>query len=120
MARFAPRVRVRKPDEFKGAFEQGRRYNESLLTAVVSPNASGHARVGLAITKKAVPLAVTRNRIKRHIRESFRKAQHTLPAVDIVVLSRHATAKGSAPELRDTLTRLWKRICESWRASPSI
>lgn len=119
MARFARRARLLKPDEFKAAFEKGRRYNEALLTAVVSPNTLGLPRMGLAIAKKTVPLATARNRIKRHIRESFRQSQQRLPMVDIVILSRPATLKASSQELRDTLNRLWTRITEQCAALPS-
>lgn len=110
MARFVRRARLLKPDEFKAAFEKGRRYNEPWLTAVVSPNALGHARLGLAVAKKTLPLATARNRIKRQIRESFRLRQQQLPSADIVILSRPACLKGSPQELRDCLDRLWTRI----------
>ena len=43
------------------------------------------ARLGLVVTKKGNPKAVRRNRIKRIIREQFRRQAHALPAVDIVV-----------------------------------
>ena len=43
------------------------------------------ARLGLVVTKKGNPKAVRRNRIKRIIREQFRRQAHVLPAVDIVV-----------------------------------
>ena len=51
-------------------------------------NTHQQPRLGLVMAKKNVRLAVQRNRIKRSIRESFRQHQHTLPAVDIIVLAR--------------------------------
>lgn len=48
-------------------------------------NRMHHARLGLIIGKKAVARASARNRIKRVIRERFRKAQNELPAVDLVI-----------------------------------
>ena len=44
-----------------------------------------HARLGLVVGKKAVSKATERNRIKRVIREHFRKAGAEMPAVDLVV-----------------------------------
>jgi ribonuclease P protein component len=41
-------------------------------------------RLGMVVTRKVGP-AVQRNRIKRRIREAFRKTAGTLPAVDIVI-----------------------------------
>lgn len=110
MARFARRARLLKPDEFKAAFERGRRINESVLAAVVCSNPHDHARLGLAVAKKSVPLATARNRIKRQVRESFRLHQHRLPAVDIVILTRPGILKAGAADLRSALDALWRRI----------
>ncbi len=48
------------------------------------PNNLGQARLGLIIAKRFAPHAVTRNTIKRVIREGFRVRQHQLPARDYV------------------------------------
>ena len=42
----------------------------------------------MVVSKKNIPRSVERNRIKRLIRESFRKARSQLPQLDIVVLIR--------------------------------
>ncbi len=64
----------------------------------------------MAIARKHVPTAVARNRIKRLIRESFRRHQHELPAVDIVVMSRQTTAIASIDSLEKSLDQHWNRI----------
>lgn len=48
-------------------------------------NRMQHARLGLIVGKKSVARASARNRIKRVIRDRFRKAQTELPPVDLVV-----------------------------------
>lgn len=110
MARFIRRARLLKPDEFKAVFENGRRYNEAVLAAVVNPSPHGLPRLGLAVAKKAVPLATARNRIKRQVRESFRLNQARLPSIDIVVLTRPGILKASASDIRAALDRLWQRF----------
>ena len=119
MARFARRARLLKPDEFQAAFEKGRRFNDTLLTAVVSFNTLGHARLGLAVAKKSVALATARNVIKRQARESFRLHQERLPAVDVVILTRPGAAKATPAQLREILNRLWTRIAEQCASSPA-
>lgn len=118
-ARFTRRARLLKPAEFKQAFERGFRIHEKGLTAVVVVNTLGHPRLGLAVSKKAVPLAVDRNRLKRQIRETFRLHQTVLPASDMVVLVKPGSRINSLAALHRSLERLWTRIAASSAVAPS-
>jgi ribonuclease P protein component len=109
---FPPRARLRQPREFEAVLKRGRRVQEKLLTLVVLPASAGEARLGLAISARAVPLATGRNRIKRLARESFRATRARLPAGDLVLQARGGAAGASSAELRDTLQRLWRRAAE--------
>ena len=42
-------------------------------------------RLGLIVGKRLIPLAVSRNRVKRLIREGFRAHREQLPMADIIV-----------------------------------
>lgn len=120
-ARFPRRARLLKPEAFKQVFENGRREHLPLLTAVVSRGTQGHARIGLAVARKAVPLSVDRNRIKRQTRESFRLNLHRLPDCDIVILARPAAARAENSQLAGELAKLWTRIADRWpTCAPSI
>jgi ribonuclease P protein component len=110
--KFPPRARLRSPREFQAVLAGGRRFSETLLTAALRPNSLTHPRLGLAISARAVPDAVGRNRIKRQARESFRAAQDRLPSLDIVVLARSAAAGADKAALRQALERLWRRMGE--------
>ena len=46
------------------------------------------SRLGLVVSKKNISKAVERNRVKRVIRESFRKNKTLIPNLDVVVLIR--------------------------------
>jgi ribonuclease P protein component len=107
---FPPRARLRHPREFEAVLKQGRRVQEKLLSAVILAGAASEARLGLAISAKAVPLATGRNRIKRLARETFRARRATLPAADIVLQARTGAAAADSNELRATLERLWQRV----------
>jgi ribonuclease P protein component len=117
MARFPRRARLLKPDDFKAAFESGKREQMPLFSAVVCSGHGEQVRLGLAVARKAVAEAHDRNRIKRHIRESFRLNQHRLPFVDLVILPRTAAARAPAAELRQQLEKLWTRLAEKWPKS---
>jgi ribonuclease P protein component len=92
----------------------GRRVQEKLLTLVVLPAAAApaEARLGLAISARAVPRALARNRIKRLARESFRACRAQLPAADLVLQARAGAGTAERAELRSTLDRLWRRVKE--------
>ncbi len=61
--------------------------------------------------KRAIRRAVDRNRLKRAIRESFRKEQHRLPSMDIVIQAMQGRDdKKNAAELDDVLAQLWKGL----------
>jgi ribonuclease P protein component len=58
------------------------------------------ARLGLVIAKRYAPHAVTRNALKRVIREAFRARRLTLPARDYVVRLQSKVAPVSLTELK--------------------
>src|SRR5690606_27910989 len=74
------------------------------------PNNQGFARLGLVIPKKHVRKANHRNCIKRIARETFRKEQHNLPAIDAIVLARRGAEIVPRQQLTSLFTGLWKRI----------
>jgi ribonuclease P protein component len=73
-------------------------------------NDRGHARLGMAVGSRAVPTAVGRNRLRRLIRESFRRHRDGLPAVDVVVIARAPAAGAPNREVFASLARLWGEI----------
>ena len=73
-------------------------------------NGLDHPRIGLVIGKKAVRLAVERNRIKRIARDSFRLHQDLLGALDIVLVARKGLGDLENAELHQQFVKLWKRL----------
>lgn len=53
-------------------------------------NTAGLARLGVAVGRRVAGKACRRNRIKRALRETFRRNVNALPSIDIVVLARPA------------------------------
>lgn len=71
-------------------------------------NTLGHARLGLALSKKIIPKAHQRNRLKRLLRESFRT--HALPAVDIIFLARQGVAEVENNVITTRLDLAWNKL----------
>lgn len=66
-------------------------------------------RIGITASRK-VGGAVVRNRVKRGVREWFRRNRHELPEdVDVVVIARPPAAALSRPELYGQLSELARR-----------
>ena len=71
------------------------------------------ARLGMAISRKRVPKAVCRNRIKRVARDSFRHHRRELGELDIVVLARPGLARIGNVELRRVLAEHWRHLARA-------
>lgn len=108
--RFPPSARVLRKVEFEAAYRQGTRHGNAHFSLTVHPNQLPGARLGMAIAARTVGKAVTRNRLRRIIRESFRHAREGLPAVDVIVGARVAARGASPSELRASLDRLWNKV----------
>lgn len=94
-----------------GPVLRGTRKLRGRLTVVhVAPGREGESRLGIALTRRLVPLSVDRNRIKRMIRDAFRRHPVKQAGYDCVVSLRiaydAAQAAAIAQEIRSFLDQL--------------
>lgn len=102
-----------QPSEFKQVFKQASRSVDQGFRILARPNELHHHRLGMAVSKKACPKAVGRNRIKRIVRESFRTqiaGQTTDAALDFVVLPTARAADLSNKDLGASLQIHWQKL----------
>lgn len=98
--------------EFDDVFRRASRSSDERFTVLGCGNERPHARLGLAISRKAARRATDRNRLKRLAREVFRHHQAELAGLDMVVMARPAAAAATNAELRASLERLYKAMPE--------
>lgn len=108
--------RLLTPGQFQSVFTKPIRFGSSHITVLTSQNPDKNNRLGLAIAKKRVKLAVQRNRIKRLIRESFRLNRNNLPNIDIVVMVKSGTDKLDNKEINQQLEKIWRKINQRHKA----
>lgn len=77
----------------------------------LAPNQLGHPRMGITASKK-VGKAVVRQRLKRWVREVYRRGdeRRSLPAVDLVVHLQPAAAKADFASFARELARLLRGL----------
>ena len=80
-----------------------------IVALVWIPNGLPQARLGLAVSRRALRRAAHRNALKRQVREHFRR--HPLPGVDLIVSCRRGLNPPlDARAVRADLARLWPRV----------
>ena len=110
-ASFPRRVRLTGRNAFAGVFAQPVKSGDRYFTVLARANALSHPRLGLAISRKVARSAVVRNRIKRVVRESFRRHQPQIGGFDCVVMGRPGiTALQDNAVLSAALHRHWQKL----------
>lgn len=108
--RFRRGDRLKKRYEFKQAQLSGRRIHTPHFLIVVLPNALQNTRLGITVTKK-VGNAVQRNRIKRLVREVFRRNRPMFPGShDLVFIAKRGATDVDYHCLLDELRRAANRL----------
>ncbi|HED12757.1 MAG TPA: ribonuclease P protein component [Gammaproteobacteria bacterium] len=106
---FEKSQRLLKPTAFRQVLRQHHQTRSRSFTISTAVNQQGHARLGIAVSRKVSKRAVVRNRIKRQIRETFRCHHVTSVALDIVLIAKPAAALRKV-ELRKELATLWQNL----------
>ncbi|MDK1023427.1 MAG: ribonuclease P protein component [Gammaproteobacteria bacterium] len=104
-------LRLTKSAQYQAVFNQ-RHYRIPMgsLLLLARQNQMDRPRIGLILSKRVIPLAVQRNRVKRLLRESFRRHQQDVAGLDIIILARRGLGDLDNKVILNDATVLWKKL----------
>lgn len=99
--------RLRRRREFLDVQKGGRRVHTRHFVVVVLPReGSGDTRMGVTVTKR-VAGSVGRNRVKRVVREVFRRHRHYFPGgCDVVIIAKSGADLLGYDDVHDEMERI--------------
>lgn len=98
---------INRPDQYERVYKQGKSWANTLLVLKAAPNGLDISRWGLSVSRR-VGKAVTRNKVKRRLREILRVTP-LRQGWDIVMIARPAVANAKFKEVSGTVAGLLAR-----------
>ncbi len=106
---FPRRERLTRPGEYRAVFEHGRKSVGPEFVCYFAKREGPGRKFGMAVSRK-VGNAVTRNRVKRYLREIYRRHRADLwEDVSIVVVARPAASSLSFVSCQESVQRLFRK-----------
>ncbi|WP_453992625.1 ribonuclease P protein component [Bacillus nitroreducens] len=100
--------RIKKNQDFQTVFKSGKSSaNRQFVVYVLEKEGQEHFRIGLSVSKK-LGNAVTRNRIKRLIRQFFLEHKTQVKERDYVIIARKPVVEMSYEEVKKSLLHVLK------------
>ena len=109
--RFPKSSRLRRRSEFLRVQEGGRKFHtDSFLVFVLPQGDPGATRVGVTASRK-LGGAVVRNRVKRLVREAFRRHKMLFPGgLDVVFVAKKSAVDASYDQVVREIDKLCRKL----------
>ena len=101
--------RLLTKSDYDQVFKQPRKIITADFIVFYRKNQLSYPRLGLALAKKKISKAHERNRIKRLVREAFRK-KHDLPAVDMIFMAKCDLTERKNQDIFSTIGIVWGKL----------
>jgi ribonuclease P protein component len=103
-------VSIKSSRDFSRTFYRGKSFADKFIVVYVIPNKLDKNRIGISIGKK-IGCSVVRNKVKRLIRESYRKIEEKLKfGFDIVFVPRHPSKDASFSDISNSINKIFDRL----------
>jgi ribonuclease P protein component len=106
--KYAKDYRLLTPEEFRYVFEKPKKISGEAIDFYIRKNHKAHARLGMAVPKRALKSAVMRNRVKRQLREQFRLSAGSLGSYDIIAMVKPGMIRFPVCEYAGVVARHWQ------------
>ncbi len=107
---FPAKFKVKTPRDFRNILSEGTKTHSKNFILYAKPNSLGFPRLGVSVGKKASASAVKRNRMKRVLREVFRRNKPAFSSNDLVFVIKNDVSGKKFSELRLEIKKLADRI----------
>jgi ribonuclease P protein component len=104
--------RLRKRREYLLVQRRARKHLTQDLVILWMAGRTSTTRLGITVSRKVAKQAVLRNRVKRWIRESFRRLDLDLASrpLDVAVIARPRAVRANYQTIRSQITSFWDRV----------
>jgi ribonuclease P protein component len=104
------KYRIKKNEDFQTVFKQGKSIaNRQFVIYMLQRPEEKELRIGLSVSKK-IGNAVTRNRIKRLIRQVFLEEKHRIVSgKEFIIIARKPAAEMDYHEVKSSLNHLFRK-----------
>ncbi len=103
--------RLRKNNDFKSVFENGKSVSNELFFLKFKKNNLGINRFGFVIGTKITKKAVLRNKIKRRLTEIIKKKLDEIESgLDIILIAKPKVINKNYSEIKQSIDDLFKKI----------
>lgn len=101
---------LKKDSDFRKVYKHGKSFANKYLVMYILENKSDSSRVGISVSKK-VGNAITRNKIRRRIKESYRLNidENVKGGFDIVFIARIASKDSEYKDVEKSVKYLAKK-----------
>jgi ribonuclease P protein component len=104
------KFRIKKNEDFQTVFKQGKSIaNRQFVIYMLQKPEEREFRIGLSVSKK-IGNAVTRNRVKRLIRQVFLEEKHRIATGnEFIIIARKPAADMNYHEVKSSLNHLFRK-----------
>ena len=107
---FSSDWRIRTTAVFQYVYSKRQRLSGRYYLLYYLDNNIGHSRLGVVASKRSVKKAVIRNRVRRMVKEVFRRKKNRLPSFDLIFIAKARASEANSRELYKCINRLLEQL----------